>query len=1092
MRKLISFLLTLMLAAVCVSGQPLSFDQLLQMKAAGISDAMLISEARQYGLDFIITDKMRKSLKEVGVDDIAILRLKKEGTPSCSTPEDVRSLVNRGYSPGTVIELIASRDNPPVIDQATTLHWIRNNINSLVISAAAGTPVKPVQLLLWKKQGIEEDALISLLNYVGLEEPLSETQLKQLAASPKLLAAVRTASGPRSPRGWNIFRHPSHVYAIPYPPGWHVFQEIDEGAIYTAFTPQADMHRVEDAGTGFFMCFAQYVPEHHPLRKEELHQAVQIAIAGTQESEPHLIMGKQTPVTIGNQPGIAIDITGRFLRFPWEHQGKLYFTIADSYFFAIIQADPVGKDSGIQSVLDQVLPAIQFEQDTHRQDRYRRDAKDVVQQHMEAVVSVLAYNDAGEGGTGSGFFIRSDGYLLTNHHVVWDAENGQYHTNFEISWDSSLNRPPLKAELIGAVSRAGRGTGADIVGVDIALLKVNGADFATVELTPAEHVQLGDAVVTMGFPKRGLFDSLNTFVTQGVVTRFNRNGLGQLDSIFIDAKITHGNSGGPCFSLETGGVIGLNSFGYDIGGFDNDMVGYNGVIPIDIVLHEFPQITTYPPAEESTMSARDHYCIGLQFGDQGNYSAAVMEYEKAISLNPRFAQAYQKLADAYYETGQTEKALSYLNHALKLDPSLCDCWYTAAYITYSDDAVDKALDYVNRYIECSNADWSGYLLRSYIRKAAGDPEGALADAKLADKQSNHSQINPVMQAVTTLYDLGRYEEGMQIIEDARKRFPSSSNLNMGEAKYYMYTDQQDKAVPLLVKLHDEFPDDPYYIEQAGSCLYELKNYEQAARAYQAAIAIHEQLHSVPADTTYLNMGRMLMGTLDQPEYAVVLLNEFLESDPDKEPAVKALLVLEEIMKRAEAPSAVLGAHRKLIRELNPEAGRTFSRAGNPDDAPLEKAHLLALVSAGYSSRVLQLFVQISGLAFRLETESDVRDMLNQGVPPNVIDTILEVSASSRPVVDGSPPSSITGRYVGFPDQEKQFRFELTLNVDQTFSSRLSGPEIQNADEGIWRVENGMITLDGSLGTDTVSYRLESNKLYIDIPNMGWCEFTKLE
>ena len=142
-------------------------------------------------------------------------------------------------------------------------------------------------------------------------------------------------------------------------------------------------------------------------------------------------------------------------------------------------------------------------------------------------------------GAGSGFFISSDGYVVTNNHVIEDAE--------EITVKLT-NDKELKATVVGRD-----------VATDLAVLKVEGSDFPFVRFEDEHKPRVGDWVVAMGNP----FDFSNT-ATAGIVSAYGRDlkdgsgGADYVDYLQIDAAINRGNSGGPTFDLY-GKVIGINT-----------------------------------------------------------------------------------------------------------------------------------------------------------------------------------------------------------------------------------------------------------------------------------------------------------------------------------------------------------------------------------------------------------------------------------------------------------------------------------------------------------------------------------------------------
>ena len=138
-------------------------------------------------------------------------------------------------------------------------------------------------------------------------------------------------------------------------------------------------------------------------------------------------------------------------------------------------------------------------------------------------------------GQGSGFLISSDGYLLTNHHVVQGADR------VSITFQDGDTR---SAEVVGTDPRT-----------DIALLKVEGRNLPHVPLGQSESLRVGDWVVAIGNPF-----GLGHTVTAGIISGKGRAlGAGPYDDFLqTDAAINPGNSGGPLFNLN-GEVVGINT-----------------------------------------------------------------------------------------------------------------------------------------------------------------------------------------------------------------------------------------------------------------------------------------------------------------------------------------------------------------------------------------------------------------------------------------------------------------------------------------------------------------------------------------------------
>lgn len=158
---------------------------------------------------------------------------------------------------------------------------------------------------------------------------------------------------------------------------------------------------------------------------------------------------------------------------------------------------------------------------------------------------------------GSGFIISSDGYVLTNNHVVADAD--------EIIVRLS-DRSELQAKLVGTDPRT-----------DVALLKVDGKNLPTVKLGDSEKLKVGEWVLAIGSPF-----GFDHSVTKGIVSAKGRTLPNDTYVPFIqtDVAINPGNSGGPLFNMN-GEVVGINSQIFTrSGGF----MGLSFAIPIDVAI----------------------------------------------------------------------------------------------------------------------------------------------------------------------------------------------------------------------------------------------------------------------------------------------------------------------------------------------------------------------------------------------------------------------------------------------------------------------------------------------------------------------------
>ena len=149
------------------------------------------------------------------------------------------------------------------------------------------------------------------------------------------------------------------------------------------------------------------------------------------------------------------------------------------------------------------------------------------------------YNsDQSRTGLGSGFLFQSDGYILTNYHVVEGAD--------EVSVYLTTSDAPYAAVVIGKASE-----------LDLAVIKIEGDDFPFLAFGDSDIVSVGDWVIAIGNPY-----GLDHTVTVGVISAMGRpltiGGTVYQNLLQTDAAINRGNSGGPMLNLR-GEVIGINT-----------------------------------------------------------------------------------------------------------------------------------------------------------------------------------------------------------------------------------------------------------------------------------------------------------------------------------------------------------------------------------------------------------------------------------------------------------------------------------------------------------------------------------------------------
>jgi len=167
---------------------------------------------------------------------------------------------------------------------------------------------------------------------------------------------------------------------------------------------------------------------------------------------------------------------------------------------------------------------------------------------------------------GSGFLLSSDGYILTNNHVVADS------SDITVTLQGGEEIP---AKVVGSDPHT-----------DIALIKIEGHDLPYLELSDSDNLEVGQWVIAIGNPL-----GLQASLTVGVVSAKGRNNLDIAnieDFIQTDAAINQGNSGGPLLNLD-GEVVGMNT-AIVTNGAGGGYMGIGFAIPSNMARHAKEQI----------------------------------------------------------------------------------------------------------------------------------------------------------------------------------------------------------------------------------------------------------------------------------------------------------------------------------------------------------------------------------------------------------------------------------------------------------------------------------------------------------------------
>ena len=265
---------------------------------------------------------------------------------------------------------------------------------------------------------------------------------------------------------------------------------------------------------------------------------------------------------------LALIFAGGFWLYTATHSGSLYPPFLNGL---------ASGNGGRHVALAEAPPQTSFEPIEERNiDIYRKVSPSVVNITSQIIQYNLLWGPVPASGQGSGFFINSDGYILTNYHVIRGARR------LTVTWTPKKDQShQYSATVVGAAPS-----------LDLAVIKVAGSKLPAVTLGDSGNLQVGQKVLAIGNPF-GLPGTMTSGIISSIrtVRESNENGQRGADienAIQTDAPINPGNSGGPLLN-SLGEVIGIDTMIYTETGAN---IGIGFAIPINSAKAVLNQLIT--------------------------------------------------------------------------------------------------------------------------------------------------------------------------------------------------------------------------------------------------------------------------------------------------------------------------------------------------------------------------------------------------------------------------------------------------------------------------------------------------------------------
>ena len=451
-----------------------------------------------------------------------------------------------------------------------------------------------------------------------------------------------------------------------------------------------------------------------------------------------------------------------------------------------------------------------------------------------------------EKSSGTGFAISSNGYIVTNHHVIDKAKS------IEVKGVNGNFSRKLNAELVVSDEKN-----------DLAIIKINDPLFSSLGSIPYTVRQgvadVGENVFVLGYP---LTSSMGEEVklTNGIVS--SKTGFqGDISTYQISAPVQPGNSGGPLFD-KNGNLIGVVNAKHTMAENAGYAIKFNYVKNLIELL---PQTISFPQV---------NLLNGKGLTDQvkiaSNYTYLIVVNDKVASYNGSNSNSSQKKsatseqnASVYYEKAQElwknkdqRGALEQINLSIDASPNYAGSYYFRGFIyLYGIKNFDKAADDFTKAIQMQ-ADFEGaYFYRGMSYNRLEKSIDAIKDFTKVISLNKDNTDAYFMRALvkSNMNDrqgaISDYDEILKREKTAKPSVYKMSTVYNNKAYCLVELGKPSEALPFVTKALDLDETEGYIWDTRGEIYFKLGDYEKCIKDMNKAISIDKE-----ADNSYYLRG----------------------------------------------------------------------------------------------------------------------------------------------------------------------------------------------------------------------------------------------
>ncbi|MCZ2247540.1 MAG: tetratricopeptide repeat-containing serine protease family protein [Bacteroidia bacterium] len=444
-----------------------------------------------------------------------------------------------------------------------------------------------------------------------------------------------------------------------------------------------------------------------------------------------------------------------------------------------------------------------------------------------------------EKSSGTGFAISSNGYIVTNHHVIENAKS------VEVKGVNGNFSKKLSAEVVVSDEKN-----------DLAIIKINDPGFTTLGTIPYTFRQgiadVGENVFVLGYPMTSSMGE-EIKLTNGIIS--SKTGFkGDISAYQVSVPVQPGNSGGPLFD-KNGNILGVINAKHSLAENASYAIKVNY---LKNLIELLPQSINQPTlnalngkALTDQVKIASNYTYLIVVNDKGTtYSSNSSSAPKKSATSEQNAAIYYKKAEELWKNNDSKGAIEQMNLSIDASPNYAGSYHFRGFIyLYGIRNYDKALEDFTKAIQMQPDFIGSYFYRGMAYHNLEKNIEAIKDFSKVISMDKENTDAYFMRALikSSMNDrqgaISDYDEILKREKTAKPTFYKMSTVYNNKAYCLVEMDKASEALPLVSKALELDKSEAYIWDTRGEIYFKLAEYEKCIKDMDKAISIEESENS---------------------------------------------------------------------------------------------------------------------------------------------------------------------------------------------------------------------------------------------------------